>query len=76
MSQDVVITATRIPTSLDESLRDITSMGRAEIESSGATTLTELLNTIPGVQVSPDSVRGAVPSIFIRGTNSTHTLFW
>lgn len=75
MSQDVVITATRIPTSLDESLRDITSMGRAEIESSGATTLTELLNTIPGVQVSPDSVRGAVPSIFIRGTNSTHTLF-
>ena len=73
--QDVVVTATRIPTPLNESLRDISTIGRAEIESSGATSITELLNTIPGVQVSPDSVRGAVPSIFIRGTNSTHTLF-
>ncbi len=73
--QNVVVTATRIPTPLNESLRDITSIDRAEIESSGATSMTELLNAIPGVQVSPDSVRGAVPSIFIRGTNSTHTLF-
>lgn len=69
------VTASRIPTAVKETLGDITVMDRAQIESSGVTSISELLGLIPGVQVTPSSVRGETASIFIRGTNNNHTLF-
>ena len=71
----IVVTATRVATPIDDALRDVTVIDRAEIESSGASSFSELLRSVPGVQVTQDSVRGAVPSIYIRGTNTNHTLF-
>ena len=74
MGKETVITATRTPTFLDDQLSDITLISQKEITRSGFTTLTEVLNSVAGVQTTPDTVRGANASIFMRGTNSTHAL--
>jgi len=72
--EEVVVTATRVPTVLNQLLGDVTLLTRSDIERSGAQTLTDLLARLPGLQVSPDSVRGANASVFIRGANHAHTL--
>jgi len=72
--RETVVTSSRTATQLDEQLSDITLITRSQIDRSGATSLTELLNTIAGVQVRLDGIRGAIPSIFIRGTNTNHAL--
>lgn len=72
---EVVVTGTRTPTKSNDQLSEVTLISRKEIESAGNVSLTELLGGVPGVQASPSSIRGANATIFIRGTNNTHTLF-
>lgn len=74
-TEGIVVTATRVATPVAEALRDVTIIDRAEIERSGASSISELLRLAPGIQITQDSVRGAVPSIYIRGTNTNHALF-
>jgi len=71
---ETVVTATRTATRVDEQIADVTVLTRQDLERSGYTSLNEVLVTIPGVQAVPDSVRGANPSVFIRGANNAHTL--
>lgn len=71
----MVVTASRIPTAVKDTLGDVTVMDRSQIESSGAATFSELLALIPGVQITPSAVRGENASIFIRGANTNQTLF-
>lgn len=73
--EGIVVTATRVPTPVDDALRDVTIIDRADIERSGASNISELLRYVPGLQITQDSVRGAVPSIYMRGTNTNHALF-
>lgn len=72
--EEVVVTATRVPTVMPELLGEVSVLTRKDIERSGAQTLTQLLARLPGVQVSPDAARGANASVFIRGANHAHTL--
>ncbi|MEI7786238.1 MAG: TonB-dependent receptor [Betaproteobacteria bacterium] len=72
--EEVVVTATRVPTVLHQLLGDVTLLQRGDIERSGAQTLSDLLGRLPGLQVSPDAVRGANASVFMRGANHAHTL--
>lgn len=70
----VVVTATRIPTRVNEVVADVTIIDRAAIEQAGATTLPQLLAMQPGMQIAPQGGPGKVADLFIRGTASGHTL--
>lgn len=70
----VVVTATRQPTRVNEQLADATVINRETIEQAGATTLQELLSRQAAVQIVNNGGLGKASSIFLRGTNSGHTL--
>ncbi len=70
----VVVTATRIPTRLNEVIADITVIERAQIEAAGAATLPQLLAQHPGLQITTQGGLGKVTGIFIRGSTTGHAL--
>ena len=70
----VVVTATRIPTRINEVIADVTIIDRDAIEQAGPTTLPELLARQPGLHVVDNGGRGKAASVFIRGAASTHAL--
>ncbi len=70
----VVVTATRTATPITDQLGEVTLISRQEIERSGADSLSQLLGQLPGLQVTPDSVRGGTATVFIRGSNNQHAL--
>ncbi|WP_126447182.1 TonB-dependent receptor domain-containing protein [Sulfuricystis multivorans] len=70
----VVVTATRIPTRVDEQLADVAVITREDIEAAGATTLPSLLAQQPGLQIVTNGGIGKSTSLFTRGTNAGHTL--
>jgi vitamin B12 transporter len=71
---DQVITATRVPTSIERLPASVTVIDRATIESRGYATLGEALAAVPGVAVVPSGGAGSQTSVFIRGSNSRHVL--
>ena len=70
----VVVTATRQPTRISESLADVTVLERSDIEKASGSTTLELLARQPGLQLSNSGGSGKASSIFIRGTEARHTL--
>ncbi|HEX6733876.1 MAG TPA: TonB-dependent receptor [Azonexus sp.] len=70
----VIVTATRTATLSDELLSDVSVIERPQIEQAGASTLPELLATLPGVQMTSNGGRGASSSLSLRGTNTNQTL--
>ncbi|HTY50461.1 MAG TPA: TonB-dependent receptor [Steroidobacteraceae bacterium] len=69
----VVVTATRIPTPLDEIASSMTVITAADIAASQLPTVSALLAIVPGLNVVQEGGPGGETSIFIRGTNSNHT---
>ena len=49
-------------------------INREEIEKSGAIDVVDVLNYIEGIDIKQNGQRGQLTSLFIRGTNSNHTL--
>ena len=72
--RETVITATRVETRADELVSEVQVIDRAEIEAATARTLTELLARAAGVQVVSNGGRGKNSNIFIRGTETRHTI--
>ena len=70
----VVVTATRSATAADELVSDVSVIDRATIEASTARTLTELLARVPGLQMTSNGGLGKASSIFIRDSESRHTI--
>ena len=70
----VIVTATRIPTRINEVIADVTVIDRAAIEQAGPATLPELLARQPGLHLVDNGGRGKIASIFMRGTGSAHAL--
>ena len=70
----VVVTATRVPTRINEVIADVAVIDRAAIEQAGPATLPELLARQPGLHVVDNGGRGKAASVFMRGTASTHAL--
>jgi vitamin B12 transporter len=70
----VVVTASRIQEPLSATLRDVSVIDREQIERGGQTTLVELLQQQPGVEIDNSGGSGKVSSIFLRGTNSNHVV--
>ncbi|MFM2448703.1 MAG: hypothetical protein RIS44_1153 [Pseudomonadota bacterium] len=70
----VVVTANRVPTRVDQTLAEVTVIDRAALDRATGRTLTELLAQQPGVQMTSNGGLGKVSSVFLRGTESRHTL--
>jgi vitamin B12 transporter len=70
----VVVTATRVPTPIEEVLAPVIVIDRDAIERSAAGDVTELLRFHAGLDVSRNGGPGQTTAVFIRGAESNHTL--
>jgi len=70
----IVITATRTPEPLSSVIQPIELITEGEIQQSGQDTLTGLLQQQANVEIAASGGYGQPSSVFIRGSNSTHTL--
>lgn len=71
---EIVVTATRIPEPLASAIAHTTVITAEEIAASGAADLPTLLRSEAGVEVAQSGGLGSQASVFLRGTNSNHTL--
>ena len=72
---NVVVTATRTATTGDASLAAVEVIDRDDIERSQAQSLQDLLRGRAGIDLSNQGGLGKVSTLFLRGTESDHTLF-
>lgn len=70
----VVVTASLDEAQPDELTATVTVIRRPEIDDRQATTIQDLLRTVPGLAVVQSGSPGNVTSLFSRGTSSTQTL--
>lgn len=70
----VLVTATRHAQSVDAALASVTVLTREDIEASQAPDLIALLSRLAGVDVARTGGPGSASTLFLRGTNATHTL--
>jgi vitamin B12 transporter len=70
----VVVTANRVPTRVDQTLAEVTVIDRSALDRVAGRTLTELLSQQPGVQLTANGGQGKNSSVFLRGSESRHTL--
>jgi len=70
----IVVTGTRTPTRIDQTIADTTVLDRETISRSEGRTLAELLAQLPGLQFASNGGLGKSSSVFIRGLEARHTL--
>lgn len=70
----IVVTATRTEIPLSDATVPVTVITREDIELSLATDLSELLRFEAGIDIGRNGGPGQATSIFLRGTESNHTL--
>ena len=73
-SDTVVVTATRTAQTADASMASVQVIRRDEIERAQANDVAELLRFFAGVDIGRNGGPGQATSVFIRGTESNHTL--
>ena len=71
---DVLISANRQVQARNDSSAANTVFTRDDIDRLQPSSVTDLLQRVPGVQVTQSGGRGSVPGIYIRGTSSAQTL--
>ncbi|ROM23452.1 TonB-dependent receptor [Pseudomonas protegens] len=71
---EMLISANRQVEARNDSSAANTVFTREDIDRLQPTSLTDLLQRVPGVQVAQGGGRGNLPNIFIRGTNSAQSL--
>ncbi len=71
----IVVTATRTAVTVDQSLAAVEVIDRAEIERSQAHSLPQLLRGRAGINLVNQGGLGKLTTLFLRGTESDHTLF-
>ncbi len=71
---EIVVTATRMPQPLAQTIADTAVINEQEIRQSGAPDVSTLLRSLAGVEVSQSGGLGSQSSTFMRGTNSKHVL--
>ncbi len=70
----VVVTATRTAITVDDALSSVSVITRADIERLQPLSVADLLTGLPGVSFANSGGYGQQTSLFLRGTNSSHTL--
>ena len=71
----VIVTAARTLTTVDAALAAVEVIDRAQIEASTARSLPELLRGRAGITIVNQGGLGKLSTLFLRGTESDHTLF-
>ena len=72
---NVVVTATRTAITADAALAAVEVIDRSQIERSSARSLPELLHGRAGITIVNQGGLGKLSTLFLRGTESDHTLF-
>lgn len=72
--EPVVVTATKLETPLREVASSVTVISAEEIENKQPNTVLDVLRSVPGLDVIRQGGLGQQTSIFLRGSNSMHTL--
>lgn len=70
----VVVTASRVEESVNDTLWSTTVMTREDIEARQPDSVQELLASVAGIDIGNNGGLGKLSSIFIRGAESDHTL--
>ena len=73
-ASDVVVTASRVPTPLEQVLAPVIVIDRQAIERSASSDVTELLRFNAGLELGRNGGPGQTTAVFIRGAESNHTL--
>jgi vitamin B12 transporter len=71
---EVVVTAARVPEPIDQTFFSTTVLTRQDIEASQVQSVQDLLAFVPGIQIDNAGGLGQQSSVFMRGTDSDHTL--
>jgi vitamin B12 transporter len=74
LTTEVIVSANRFAQAPGELLSAHTVINRSFIEQLGASSVFDVLMTVPGVQLARTGTDGSQTSIFVRGSNSNHTL--
>jgi vitamin B12 transporter len=72
---NILVTGTRTAVTTDQSLAAVEVIDRAQIERSQAHSLQDLLRGRAGIDLANQGGLGKVSTLFMRGTESDHTLF-
>ncbi len=72
--EPIIVTATRTARTADETLAAVTVITREDIERSQAKSVAELLAGETGLDAAVNGGYGKSTSLYLRGTNSDHTL--
>lgn len=70
----IIITANRYPTPVEKNASSVTILTEEDINNSQTVMVSELLKQVPGLDVVRSGGAGKLTSVFMRGTNSNHTL--
>ncbi len=73
-AEPMLVTASRIAESAEDTLANASIIDREQIERSQAPDLLELLRLQSGIDIVRSGPSGSQTSLFMRGTNSNHTL--
>ena len=69
----LIVSATKIPTPLDQVGGSVTLVTADDLEARQSRTATDALDLVPGLNVVRNGGPGGLTSVFIRGANSDHT---
>ena len=73
-TSDVFVTATRTRIPKKNVIADITLISEEQIKLAGSSSLPELLQRQPGIEISNNGGQGKVSTLFLRGASSTHSV--
>ena len=73
--ESVIVTGTRIPTNISESLSAVTLFQRADIERYQTSDLFDLMTRVPSASFVRNGGRGSSTSLSLRGNQGDHSLF-
>lgn len=71
---EVVVTASRNEQAINQTLQSTSVIMQRDILESGVTDVPSLLRNLAGVEIAQTGGIGSQSSLYLRGTNSTHTL--
>ncbi len=70
----VVVTATRLPAVAEQTAAAVTIITRTELEQAQLGDALSALKTVPGLNIADNGMPGQTAGVFMRGTESRHTV--
>ena len=74
LREEVIVTATRTPVALVDSLASVTAVSREQLDIRQPLELTDVLRQLPSLELGRNGGPGSTTALFTRGTSGDHTL--